>query len=425
MNASDPMESFRAPYGETHRYGLKRWLLAFYCLLGLAFVAIASLPFYAKPSGVTAFSPGLIAFSLLFATLVIYFVFRATQRYVELSSSSITLGGMLGAKSMSFDTIQGRRIVRSRNGTYIVLNSTNPGVPRLSIPTYFAFDDYWRTWLQTIPDLDELDRRVILDAIASDASLGTTPEERLQKLATAKAAAIALSLPAVAIAGTLWLASHTISFNLFGILDLLLVIFPWIVLLLIALSPLLYTPISSKRDPRASLMFVLLASGLGLLASPFANLHAVAPQTLLAYASIPCLILAGVLYASVTKPKPQGLLIILLVAGGLYGYGLIQQINTQLDTSSIRQYSPSVLHKTTSSGRSTTYYLYLDPWDNPSNYQSGQQSVQPPSYRKVSVSSALYHSVKIGDSVCITAHDGTLHLGWYTVNSCNSPSGPR
>jgi hypothetical protein len=404
-----------APFSEPRRYRLKPWVTTLYWLLALAGAAFATVPIYLAQTHAPSqnqtfvFPLTFLPVILVSALFSLFFGLSAIRQFVELDDRSISVGTFRGVRSLPLNAIKGRRTISTRNGSYTVLESIHPGTPRLTISSSFAFDDRWRAWIQTLPDLDELDRKAILDTIANDASLGTTPEERLQKLAQAKAIAIVLTVIAAALAGYLFFAGQSLSLNSYGAIDLLLVILPWIALILLALSPNLYSPIANKRDPRAPLMFVLLASGIGLIASPFPNVHSVSAPSLFPYACIPALLLAGALFTVATSPKSPGMIPILLIIGGLYGYGIIQQINTQLDSSPLRQYSSQVLRKTYSSGRSTTWYLYLTPWDP-------QTSVE-----KVSVSSTLYHSVHPGDSVCIAAHDGALHVGWYSVHSCNSP----
>ena len=404
-----------APYSEPRRYRLKPWVVTLYWLLALAGAAFATVPIYLAQTH--AFSQNqTFVFPLTFLPVILvsalfslFFGLSAIRQFIELDNQSITVGTFRGVRSLPLNTVRGRRTISTRNGSYTVLESSQPATPRLTISSSFAFDDRWRAWIQTLPDLDELDRKAVLDAIASDASLGTTPEERLQKLAQAKTIAIVLTIAAAATAGSLFVLRQSITLNTFGALDMLLVILPWIIVILIALSPNLYNPIANKRDPRAPLMFALLASGIGLIASPFPNVHSVSAPSLFPYACIPALLLAGALFTVASSPKLPGTLPVLLIIGAIYGYGIIQQTNTQLDSSPLRQYSSQVLRKTYSSGRSTTWYLYLTPWEP-------QTSVE-----KVSVSSTLYHSVHPGDSVCIAAHDGTLHIGWYSVQSCSSP----
>jgi hypothetical protein len=386
-----------------------------YWILALAGAAFATVPVYLAQTHAPAqnqtfvfpltFLP-VILFSAIFS---LFFALSALRQFVELDNQSITVGTFRGARSLPLNAIQGRRTISNRNGSYTVLVSSNPASPRLTISNSFAFDDRWRAWLQTLPDLDEVDRKAVLDSIASDPSLGATPEERLQKLAQAKTVAVGLTILSVSTAVSLFVAQRSMTLNTFGALDLLLVVLPWIALILLALSPNLYSPIANKRDPRAPLMFALLASGIGLIASPFPNVHSVSPPSLFPYACIPALLLAGALFTVASSPKLPGTIPVLLIIGAIYGYGIIQQINTQLDSSPLRQYSSQVLRKTYSSGRSTTWYLYLTPWD------------QQPGVERVSVSSILYHSVHPGDSVCIAAHDGALHVGWYSVHSCSSP----
>jgi len=151
-------------------------------------------------------------------------------------------------------------------------------------------------------------------------------------------------------------------------------------------------------------------SSLALLVSPFNNLQEDSLLTLIAYGSIPGLLLAFALHLSATSQdaptNPPSTRMALLIFTLAYGAGLAIQADTQLDYSQPRQYQAQVLKKTYSSGRSTTYYLHLNAWDT-----LGEE-------KAVTVSRSLYLSVKTGDLVCIAAYDGVLRVGWFTVRRC-------
>jgi hypothetical protein len=404
------MEAFSAAVGQSKRYTLKGWSRALYLFFAIGGICLGVV-LYSQTLNAAAKNPWPMRLSAAAVVLAgIYFGISAFSSFVQLDQQSVSVGGVLQTRSLRLDAIRGRRTISSRNGSYLVIEGKNREDRPLRISSSFDLDDDWAAWAESLVDLDEQDRQAVLDAVASDAELGSTPEERLGKLRQAKTIAIALSVVAIAAAAALWIAGHSISLNLFGAIDLLLVVLPWVALLLQARSPLLYSVVANKKDPRATLLFVPLAAGFGLLASPFSNLQSVSPMTLLGYGCIPGVILAFAFYGA-SRPGPQekrvAALLVLLFLAGFYGDGLATQINTQLDRSAPRPYTAQVLQKTYSSGRSTTYYLHLSSWETP-----GEEE-------KVTVSSSLYESVQEGDSVCVTARDGALQVGWFTVQRCD------
>lgn len=76
-------------------------------------------------------------------------------------------------------------------------------------------------------------------------------------------------------------------------------------------------------------------------------------------------------------------------------------INKSLDFSEPHEYRLTVEDKDYSSGRSTTYYIYTQDWDNPSELID------------IKVDSDIYHELEIGDSVIIEMHSGSLGAEYY------------
>jgi len=407
------MPSFSAPYAEPHRYGLK-WIAR----AGLLFLAVVGIGFSWSSYSVAQSRPGEVMPAMLFGVAIplllgLYFGVSAFTYFLQLDSESVSMGGLLRTRTLRLDSVKGRRKIWTRRGSYLVLYGKNPGDPTLRISRWLNTDGAWNVWLQTVPDLDEVGHRAVLSAIVTSEELGSTPQDRLAKLRQAKTIAIVLSIVAAGAALAAVILAHSLSPAAFGLLDMLLILLPWIAIMIQAPSPLLYASLGSRKDPRPTLLFVLLAPGFGLLVSPFANLQSVAPETLFAYACVPGGLLAILLFLNFRKgpgdtvQNPFVPYVLIALIGGLYGFGTVQQANTQLDNSPAQSYTSAILRKTVSHGRSTTYYLTLSPWG----------PVASP--RRISVALSTFNSVRPGDPACITAHEGALHVGWYTVQPCD------
>ena len=404
------MKPYLASPLEPRRYGLKPWARTMYLLmaaisigLGILFVELP----LSDPSGISNILWGMIAAELLLGA---YYLLAASFRFVLLDRESISVSGIFHTRSLRLDEVIGQRRISSRNGPCLVIECRHPGNHRLTISNRFNFDDRFNAWLQTLPDLDAQDREDILNSISAATELGGTRKVRLQKLRSAKQVALILSILTIAAGATLLLLRQSLNLTVFGALDIFLALMPWMAVLLQAFSPLLYSSFAQKQDPRASLLLLIVISSLALLVSPFNNLQEDSLLTLIAYGSIPGLLLAFALHLSATSQdaptNPPSTRMALLIFTLAYGAGLAIQADTQLDYSQPRQYQAQVLKKTYSSGRSTTYYLHLNAWDT-----LGEE-------KAVTVSRSLYLSVKTGDLVCIAAYDGVLRVGWFTVRRC-------
>jgi len=85
------------------------------------------------------------------------------------------------------------------------------------------------------------------------------------------------------------------------------------------------------------------------------------------------------------------------------GYGLIVAANAVLDKDGYQYYETTVKNKSVTRGKSTTYYMTLEPW--------GPQ----PESKKESVGRDLYQEVQINEKVGVYYYQGALHIPWYQI----------
>lgn len=172
-------------------------------------------------------------------------------------------------------------------------------------------------------------------------------------------------------------------------------------------SPLLYVTFKKKADPRVDLGFVLLVAG-GGLTFLISDLEFVSMQPLL-YLIIPvALVYLAAFFSTIRKNSTNitAAIIVMLLAGGSYSFGLAIAADSLLDHSKASTYIVPVTGKHSSHGRSTTYYLNLAPWgpvDHPNN---------------ISVAATMYRETSIGDQICLGLHPGQLHAPWYQLVDC-------
>jgi hypothetical protein len=312
------------------------------------------------------------------------------------------MSGVWGQRTFDDSEIVGYRMISTRNGSYKVLCLKDGSSPiRLA---QFATDDAYQAWFAQLTDLDERDRKALLEKISQDQELGATPRERLEALATAKRWGIVASVVAgLATAGAIF-GSASVRLPC----ALVLAVTPVIIFYWLQRSPLLYGIYQRKADPRASLMVPLILSSFGLFFGSM-NLNLVDGRTLLLLA-IP---LAGVFLAMFYRAahggtSPTGTVISLAIFAIFYGWGAAVAADTATDYGAAQIYRVHVLGKHISRGsRSSTYYLYVEPWgpfDTP--------------IRSIRVSGSVYRATSGGDLVCVELHPGTLHAPWYALTPC-------
>jgi hypothetical protein len=99
-------------------------------------------------------------------------------------------------------------------------------------------------------------------------------------------------------------------------------------------------------------------------------------------------------------------IILILIFMLPYGYGTLVMANMLPDTAPAKTYETRVISKRYTSGKGAHAELKIKPWG-------------PDPGGDVAVSSALYHAISPGDTVCAYLHPGALNVEWYTVDKCH------
>jgi hypothetical protein len=390
--------------GTTRReYRLGGALIFLFVGLGILFACLA----FVMALNIHSSSILPLVMPFVFLTLGAGMIAWPMRAGVVIDGRCIRVQGILRARSADVDEIEGFRTIQSRNGSYTELY-LKQGRGRISISSSFNFDDDARAWFRQLVDLDKRDRETLLDEISHEQELGTTPEERLGKLANAKTWGIFLTVVSVAAVAALLLARDSLRVPA----GILLAAMPLTACLLMQRSPLLYTVFKQRVDPRAELSFVLIVCGIGMTLFS-SGLHFVSMQPLmLVMVPVGIAFLLGFHHAGREGPQQAGRVIGLLFFAGLYAFGVGTLADTIADQAPATTYSADVLSKHISHGRSTNYYLDLSPWG----------PMQAPS--QVSVPAHVYGSLSIGDEVCLSLHPGSLHAAWYQVVDCTDRISP-
>jgi heme-degrading monooxygenase HmoA len=393
MNSLDQATATR------HEYRLRiapKGLLLFFALLLAAVGIFAAISTSSHPNG----SASVMVF-LFLLPLSAYMLATVLRSRLVIEGARIEVRGAFRERSADLSEIEGFRTVSSRNGTYQKLYLKD-GRGSITLSNSFATDDDFRAWFQQLTDLDKRDRDALLQEISNDQELGSTPEERLSALSTARTWSIFALVIAVAAAAALNFGDAVLRVPSAIVLALV----PVAVMLLLQRSPLLYAIVKQKSDPRAELSYAFLVAGFGLVLHN-RGIHFVSIRPLLPLIAAVAIVCAVLLYAAAPKaPQAFGRLIALLFFAGLYSYGLAVVADSLADQSPVTAYNVTVIGKHISHGRSNTYYLQLEPWG----------PIAKPN--QVAVSSSAYDATTPGSEVCLQLHPGRLHAPWFQTVPC-------
>jgi hypothetical protein len=333
-----------------------------------------------------------------------YLIVLVLRSRLVIDATHIGVRRAFAEKTADVSEIEGFRTIGTRNGSFWQLKLKGG---RGSVSVQKSYDcDGLRAWLAQIPDLDERDRKAVLDEIEKSEEHGAMPEDRLAKLAAAKQLNFALSGLAIAAAIAFGLGGARLHLPAAMVLALL----PAVLIYLVHREPLLYAILKPKRDPRTDLGIAFIVCGLGLSLGNRDG-HFVEMPILLEYAALVALLCcAGIFSSARRNPQFLGAMALMLFVAGAYGWGLVATADVVLDKSAPASYTTAVQDKHESRGRSTSYYLELAPWG-------------PLQRNDVRVSRTTYEGASIGDPVCLELRPGVLHVQWYQVVACAERTG--
>jgi len=333
----------------------------------------------------------------------IYLLLMVLRSRLTIDGTHIEVRGAFREKSAELGEVEGFRTVTTRNGSYWRLQ-LKPGRGSITIQKWFDCDDL-RAWFQQLTDLDEQDRKQLLNEIEQDQELGATPEQRMGALAAAKQINVGLS--AIAVIAAVGLFAGGVRWRLPAAIVLALI--PVAVLYLLNTEPLLYALGKSRRDPRTELSIALLAAAMGFFFNGVQT-HFVSWMPMLPAMALVALGFIAAFYMLGHKgPRTRGFHALVLICGGLFSMGLIAECDTQLDNAKPIPYAAQVVNKHTASGKSTTYYLDFDAWGP---FDSANQ---------VSVPKSVYDAAEPGVTVCFDVYSGALHAVWFERVACDGP----
>ncbi len=379
-------------------YPLGGWQRGFSLVVGL--FAVAGGVFLIYTSLMTPNSGPLLLMAIVPIAFAIYLLATALRSRLVIDGSRVEVRYGFSEKTADLSEIEGYRTVSTRNGSFWQLK-LKEGRGAITVQKSYNCDGV-RAWLQQIPDLDERDRKALLEQIEQSQELGATPEERLAALNKAKQ--LNYGLTAVAIAGALgiWLGGASLRLPSAIVLALL----PVVMIYLVRSGPLLYAIFKPKRDPRTDLGIAFVACGFGLIFGD-SSFHFVDQFSLLEYAAlVGVLFCAGIYSAARKNPQFWGAMLGMLFIAGAYGFGLAGAADAIPDHATPANYSVTIENKHETHGRSTSYYLDLGPWG----------PIQRPN--SLSVSESTYDGTSIGDQVCLDLRPGVLRVQWYQVVAC-------
>jgi hypothetical protein len=342
-----------------------------------------------------------VAVGLGLVALCVYGMADLLISYVDVDDQKVTEKSPFGTKTLLLSEIKGVR--QDKNYTHLV--PKDPAKKKIKISTYVGKHRDLLEWLAAkgFDDLDVVESIREQEQILASEEFGATTAEREARLAEARQWAKVVNF--VGIGAFVW--------ALFIPQPYLVCILVNMAVPLAALVVIWFFRGLIRFDTRPntaypSVLFGLVAPGFGLAIRAVADFNILDHDSIWKYV-IMLAVTLGVLYFAIgnefdlkkTKDKlALGSFVLMMAA---YSYGALILINCLFDKSQGQTFEAVVVSKEINSGKSTTYYLHLEPW--------GPRVEE----ERVSVAKQDFDSAEPGEKVRLHLFEGLVGTKWFWV----------
>lgn len=333
------------------------------------------------------------AFLVLFAVLLVVNKFRSK---IIISADSIISINMFGFKELNTANIKGCRF--GEKVIYIVPNSSSD--PQITIRGYsdLSNSEYLAKWLrENFKDLDAEDLTIEQNKLLQDGRLGSTQEEREEKIKRIKQLAMTYNITGMI------LGIAAIFFDNYFV-TIILISFPLMGILLMIFSKGLVKFVSSKRSAYSYTMLGFLLPSFTMLIKSFSEYEISQYENLwLPFIIVTILLLTLLYFIGINRSAESiaGQVAIMLIACLIYGYGGIIQINCKFDRSKPQLIHTSVYSKWKEYSKGEHYHLKLNTWDADGKLKD------------IEVSKATFDEFSEGSKIGINLKRGLLNIPWF------------
>jgi len=348
-------------------------------------------------------SAALLWGGLAMLLLGIYVAMSAARSCLILKADSIETRGPFKSRTLRRDAIAGRRQQPTRGKPILVLVPKNG--PTMRVDSGFTRDAALDAWIDALPDLDQQERQASEAKLMADPAFGSSPQDRLARLAKARQVAKVANM--VTLAGVFWAYVYPQPYHP---AILLMALLPWCAVAIVALSRGLICFDTLRNDvrPNVALILMLPALVLGMRAMLDINIMDVTRTLEFGFIAGLPLLFAVTLAGQGSGSRPWVLpLLMLIVVTVPYGGGLVAFADVIFDHQAPQTFQTQVLRKYISSGKHPQPYLVLAPW--------GPKTADD----RVAVNRAYYAHTQVDTSVCVDLHPGDVGLRWYGVHDCS------
>ncbi len=337
---------------------------------------------------------------LMIGIMVLGLIDTVTGRFV-IDKDRIYTKNVFNNRMLLFTEIKGFRI----NDKYIFVEPSVPNKKRVKISTYYGKNDEIREWLyENYSDLDLMNMIEETKAIYTNVEFGANEEMRERRLHKARKAATALNT--VAILVSVWALFYPYPY---GILLVTLLIMPALAILLVKMFGGIIRLDTQNLSAYPTVLYSIAVPGFILVVRAMVDYSLLEytntwlPSILLTILALTILLIRNKEF-TFEKGREYITLGGMVIFFFCYSHGALIFINCYFDRSTAQVIHVKVMSKWISSGKHTSYYVQLEPWD---------KQTEP---EEVSISSDLYDKLNEGEEAAVYLSKGFFDIPWVEVS---------
>ena len=339
----------------------------------------------------------IILLPMVFAIAGVLAIANTFTRKITITDTSISYIKLFKTKEILLKDITGVRI----ESKALKIETESDGKMLIAYMD-FASSGEFTSWLREhFTDLNKVEADAATQQFLADEHLGTTTNERQEKLDSAKAVVVLYTMAGGFVALIGMVLSDRFPLTIFFIL----LIYPIIGMLYIHKSNGLLALIAKKNSGVLSMIAGIIVPIIVLMVIGLTNQHIFSLGNLW----FPLIALTAVLFVvfyrlSLNKSQPMaGQLILLTVISIVYAFGTLINLDTDFDNAKPQEYDAQVLDHGIVHSKSTSYYLTLSPW-------GPMREIE-----REDVGQTMYNDKPIGSTVEVYFRKGLLNVPWYTI----------
>jgi len=379
-------------------YSISTGMKIFYGVLAIGLFGFSIFLFSIKSPNV---NPAVYLLPLAVMAGSVLIIINIIKKKVTVYDDRIICANLFSTRELAFNDIKGCRVGQktiyiepvSDTSSKIVINNYDDLVDSQELTKYLK---------EHFKDIDKAELEIERDRLLHDTSIGATEADREKRLRNTKQISWAYNIIGMAVALAMILFTNN------KLTVILLLAYPLLgVLIMLSSKGLIKFLSNTKTSMYGFTMLGITLPGFVLLIKSLFQYALSVYDHLWIPALIVSVVIFIILYFVGINKSVESItaqIIIMFIAGLLYGFGSIIQINCAFDDSNPQLVHSKVDSKWIEHNKGAHYHLKINSWDT------------NPKPKDIEVSRSTFDQYSSGNSIEVNLKEGLLSIPWYYIN---------